>query len=197
MAPGPVLAGLVAKVTGTDGAALAAWGELVTLAEFTRRRPGALAGSAAARVAAEEAAWKTNEAWTRMLDQAALGATAAARLPQTLAALGQAAGIEGTVGQLQVQAMMDFLLGRAAPGARQGAHPGRDRGARLGAHPGLDEDVRESACQDTHADVDDDEGAWQDAHERNGRGGGRAGWAVNPGPAHPVGPGPGLPGRSG
>jgi hypothetical protein len=49
MAPGPVLAGLVAKVTGTDGAALAAWGELVTLAEFTRRRPGALAGSAASR----------------------------------------------------------------------------------------------------------------------------------------------------
>jgi hypothetical protein len=71
----------------------------------------------------------------------------------------------------------------------------------------LDEDVRESACQDTHADVDDDEGAWQDAHERNGRGGGRAGCAVNPvlvipwDPARgcPAGPaelpGYGLPGR--
>src|SRR5271154_1562822 len=110
MAPGPVLAGLVAKVTGTDGAVLtaltdeevlgvlgavqrlaglAAWGELVTLAEFTRRRPAALAGSAGARGGAEEGAWKPSESWVRMLAQAALGATAAARLPQTLAGLGQ------------------------------------------------------------------------------------------------------------
>jgi len=298
MAPGPVLAGLVATVTGTDGAvlaaltdeevlgvlgavqrlaALAAWGELVTLAEFTRRRPGAATGSVGARVAAEEAAWKTGESWARMLDQAALGATAAARLPQTLASLQQglvseykvkiieaqtadlsaedaakadvmlaaagqvknpgglrdfarrqvarldpdaaarkkerarkdayvrafqedsgnmglsarqvpsadgvvafqnierraldlhAAGIEGTAGQLQVQAMMDFLLGRAAPGACQNAHPDAREGACQDAQD-------ESACQNTH----EDEGAWQDAHEMSGRGGGRAGWAVNP-----------------
>src|ERR1700678_283108 len=110
LAPGAVLAGLVTAVTGPRGtvlgtlteeeilgvlgavqrlAAWAAWGELVTLAEFTRRRPGALAGSAGARVAAEEAAWKTNESWARMLDQATLGVTVAARLPHTLAAMGQ------------------------------------------------------------------------------------------------------------
>src|ERR1700677_3945819 len=294
MAPGPVLAGLVASVTSPDGsvlgtltdqevlgvlgavqrlAAWAAWGELVTLAEFTRRRPDAMAGSAGARVAAEEAAWKTNESWARMLDQATHAVTVAARLPHTLAALGQglmsgykvriieaqtadlstedvakadvmlaaagqvknpgglrdfarrqvarldpeaavrkkdrgrrdgyvrafqedsgnmglsarelpnadgqiawqniekraldlhAAGAEGTAGQLQVQAMLDFLLGRAAPcqsGACQGAHRDDDEGA----------------WQDAHHD--EDQGACQDAHPKNGRGGGRGGWAVNP-----------------
>ena len=70
-------------------AAWAAWGELVTLAEFTRRRPGAMTGSAGARVAAEEAAWKTGESWARMLDQATHAVAVAARLPHTLAALGQ------------------------------------------------------------------------------------------------------------
>src|ERR1700677_2363455 len=294
LAPGAVLAGLVAAVTGPDGSVLGtltdeevlgvlggvqrlgawvAWGELVTLAEFTRRRPGALAGSAGARVAAEAAAWKTNESWARMLDQATLGVTVAARLPHTLAAMGQglisgykariieaqtadlsaedvakadvmlaaagqvknpgglrdfarrqvarldpeaaarkkdrgrregyvrafqedsgnmglsarelpnadgqiawqnierraldlhAAGVEGTAGQLQVQAMLDFLLGRAAPaqpGACQGAHRDDDEGA----------------WQDAHHD--EDQGACQDAHPKNGRGGGRGGWAVNP-----------------
>src|ERR1700677_2729922 len=294
LAPGTVLAGLVAAVTGPDGSVLGtltdeevlgvlgavqrlgawvAWGELVTLAEFTRRRPGALAGSAGARVAAEEAAWKTNESWARMLDQGTLGVTVAARLPHTLAAMGQglisgykariieaqsadwtaehvakadvmlaaagqvknpaglrafarrqvarldpeaaarkkdrgrregyvrafqedsgnmglsarelpnadgqiawqnierraldlhAAGVEGTAGQLQVQAMLDFLLGRAAPaqpGACQGAHRDDDEGA----------------WQDAHHD--EDQGACQDAHPKNGRGGGRGGWAVNP-----------------
>src|SRR6202453_5286269 len=294
MAPGPVLAGLVASVTSPDGsvlgtltdqevlgvlgavqrlAAWAAWGELVTLAEFTRRRPDAMAGSAGARVAAEEAAWKTNESWARMLDQATHAVTVAARLPHTLAALGQglmsgykvriieaqtadlsaedvakadvmlaaagqvknpaglrdfarrqvarldpeaavrkkdrgrrnayvrayqedsgnmglsarelpnadgqiawqnierraldlhAAGVEGSAGQLQVQAMLDFLLGRAAPcqsGACQGAHRDDDEGA----------------WQDAHHDKD--QGACQDAHPKNGRGGGRGGWAVNP-----------------
>ena len=294
MAPGAVLAGLVTAVTGPDGsvlgtltdeevlgvlgavqrlAAWAAWGELVALAEFLRRRPGALAGSAGARVAAEEAAWKTGESWARMLDQATLAVTVAARLPHTLAAMGQglisgykvriieaqtadlsaedvakadvmlaaagqvknpgglrdfarrqvarldpeaavrkkdrgrrnayvrafqedsgnmglsarelpnadgqiawqnierraldlhAAGVEGSAGQLQVQAMLDFLLGRAAPcqsGACQGAHRDDDEGA----------------WQDAHHD--EDQGACQDAHPKNGRGGGRGGWAVNP-----------------
>src|SRR6202522_3128955 len=110
LAPGAVLAGLVAAVTGPGGsvlgtlsdeevlgvlgavqrlAAWVAWGELVTLAEFLRRRPGALAGSAGARGAAGGAAWKRNESWARMLDQATLAVTVAARLPHTLAALGQ------------------------------------------------------------------------------------------------------------
>jgi Domain of unknown function (DUF222) len=332
LAPGAVLAGLVAAVTGPDGsvvgtltdeevlgvlgavqrlAAWVAWGELVTLAEFLRRRPGALAGSAGARVAAEEAAWKTGESWARVLDQATHAVTVAARLPHTLAALAQglisgykvriieaqtadlsaedvakadvmlaaagqvknpaglrdfarrqvarldpeaaarkkdrgrrdayvrayqedsgnmglsarelpnadgqiawqnierraldlhAAGAEGTAGQLQVQAMLDFLLGRAAPvqpGACQDAHPDEigDRGAYEDAH--RDED--EGACQDAHRDEDqgahenahrdndqgahenahrdDDGGACQDAQRKNGRGGGRGGWAVNP-----------------
>src|ERR1700678_2465899 len=294
LGPGAALAGLVAAVTGPDGsvlgtltdeevlgvlgavqrlAAWVAWGELVTLADFLRRRPGALAGSAGARVAAEEAAWKTNESWARRLDQATLGVTGAARLPHTLAAMGQglisgykariieaqtadltaedvakadvmlaaagqvknpgglrdfarrqvarldpeaaarkkdrgrregyvrafqedsgnmglsarelpnadgqiawqnierraldlhAAGVEGSAGQLQVQAMLDFLLGRAAPcqsGACQGAHRDDDEGA----------------WQDAHHD--EDQGACQDAHPKNGRGGGRGGWAVNP-----------------
>src|SRR6202453_3401544 len=318
LAPGTVLAGLVAAVTGPDGSVLGtltdeevlgvlgavqrlgawvAWGELVALAEFTRRRPGALAGSAGARVAAEEAAWKTNESWARMLDQATLGVTVAARLAHTLAAMGQglisgykariieaqtadlsaedvakadvmlaaagqvknpgglrdfarrqvarldpgaavrkkdrgrregyvrafqedsgnmglsarelpnadgqiawqnierraldlhAAGVEGTAGQLQVQAMLDFLLGRAAPaepGARQDTHPDDDGGACQDAHRDQDQgayenahrDDDEGACQDAHRDQGG--GACQDAQQRNGRGGGRGGWAVNP-----------------
>ena len=295
LAPGAVLAGLVTAVTGPRGtvlgtlteeeilgvlgavqrlAAWAAWGELVTLAEFTRRRPGAMAGSAGARVAAEEAAWKTNESWARMLDQATHAVTVAARLPHTLAALGQglisgykvriieaqttdlsaedaakadvmlaaagqvknpgglrdfarrqvtrldpeaaarkkdrgrreahvrawqedsgnmglsarempngdgliawqniekraldlhATGAEGTAGQLQVQAMLDFLTGRATP-------------AQPGARPGTHRDKDEGACQDTHRG--DDQGACQDTHcDGNGRGGGRGGWVVNP-----------------
>src|ERR1700678_2916907 len=313
-APGAVLAGLVAAVTGPGGsvlgtlsdeevlgvlgavqrlAAWAAWGELVTLAEFLRRRPGALAGPAGARVAAEEAAWKTGESWARVLEQATLAVTVAARLPHTLAAMGQglisgykvriieaqtadlsgedvakadvmlaaagqvknpaglrdfarrqvarldpgaaarkkdpgrpggyvrafqedsgnmglsarelpnadgqiawqnierraldlhAAGVEGTAGQLQVQAMLDFLLGRAAPaqpGARQDTHRDDDGGACQDAH----RDQDQGAYEDAHRD--DDEGARQDAHrdqgggacqdaqQRNGRGGGRGGW---------------------
>src|ERR1700678_1831315 len=295
LAPGAVLAGLVAAVTGPGGsvlgtltdeevlgvlgavqrlAAWVAWCELVTLAEFTRRRPGAMAGSAGARVAAEEAAWKTNESWARMLDQATHAVTVAARLPHTLAALGQglmsgykvriieaqtadlstedvakadvmlaaagqvknpgglrdfarrqvtrldpeaaarkkdrgrreahvrawqedsgnmglsarempngdgliawqniekraldlhATGAEGTAGQLQVQAMLDFLTGRATP-------------AQPGARPGTHRDKDEGACQDTHRG--DDQGACQDTHcDGNGRGGGRGGWVVNP-----------------
>src|ERR1700677_3734335 len=318
MGPGAELAGLVAAVTGQGGAVLgmlsdeevlgvlgaaarlagwAAWVELVILAEFIRRRPGALAGSAGGRGAAEEAAWKVNEGWARMADQAARAVTVAARLPHTLAALEQglisdykvriieaqtadlgaedvakadvmlaaagqvknpaglrdfarrqvarldpeaaarkkdrgrregyvrafqedsgnmglsarelpnadgqiawqnierraldlhAAGVEGTAGQLQVQAMLDFLLGRAAPaqpGARQDTHRDDDGGACQDAHRDQDQGAYENAHRD------DDEGAWQDAHrdqgggacqdaqQRNGRGGGRGGWAVNP-----------------
>ncbi|HZR49553.1 MAG TPA: DUF222 domain-containing protein [Streptosporangiaceae bacterium] len=66
-----------------------------------------------------------------------------------------AAGAEGTAGQLQVQATLDFLLGRAVPG--QGAHSG----AHEDSHP----DAGGSACQDTQPAA---------------RGGGRGGWAVNP-----------------
>src|ERR1700677_2545932 len=298
MGPVAELAGLVAAVTGQGGAVLgmlsdeevlgvlgaaarlagwAAWVELVILAEFIRRRPGALAGSAGVRVAAEEAAWKVNEGWARMADQAARAVTVAARLPHTLAALEQglisdykariieaqtadlgaedvakadvmlaaagqgknpggrrdfarrqgagadpeaaarkkdrgrregyvrayqedsgnmglsarelpnadgliawqniekraldlhAAGTEGTAGQLQVQAMLDFLLGRAAPGgsAYQDAHPGQDEGACQDAHQVADRDE----------DEDGDEGAG--AYGKNARGGGRGGWAVN------------------
>src|SRR5580698_8498738 len=110
LAPGTRLAGLVTAVTGTDGAMLgtltdqevlgvlgalqkmaawAAWGELVALAEFARRRPAAGTGMAGARAAAEEAAWKTGESWARMLDQAAHATAVTARLPKTLAALAQ------------------------------------------------------------------------------------------------------------
>jgi hypothetical protein len=113
LAPGAELAGLVAAVTGPGGARLgaltdrevlgllgaahkfsawSAWLELVTLAEFTRRRPALAKGVSGARAAAEEAAWVSAESWSRMLDQAVLAQTVAARLPQTLAAMG-----EGTV----------------------------------------------------------------------------------------------------
>jgi hypothetical protein len=110
LAPGAVLAGLVTAVTGPGGVVLgtltdeevlgvlgavqrlgawAAWGELVILAEFTRRRPAVMAGGGAVRAAAEEAAWKTGEGRARMADQATHAVTVAARLPHTLAALGQ------------------------------------------------------------------------------------------------------------
>ena len=84
-----------------------------------------------------------------------------------------AAGAAGTAGQLQVQATLDFLLGRAAPG----------QGARSATRDAADESTR----QDTHGP----QGAWQNAHDSAGggacqdaraagRGGGRSGWAVNP-----------------
>jgi hypothetical protein len=273
----------------------------VTLAEFLRRRPGALAGPAGARVAAEEAAWKTTESWARVLEQATLAVTVAARLPHTLAAMGQglvsgykvriieaqtadlsgedvakadvmlaaagqvrnpaglrdfarrqvarldpgaaarkkdrgrrnayvrayqedsgnmglsarelpnadgqiawqnierraldlhAAGVEGSAGQLQVQAMLDFLLGRATPaqaGAHSGTHTGHGQGAGRGAHQDTHDDQGEGAHENTHwdddegarenAQWDEDEGACQGTHPKNGRGGGRGGWAVNP-----------------
>jgi hypothetical protein len=320
---------LVTAVTGSDGtvlgtltdqevlgvlgavqrmAAWAAWAELATLAEFARRRPSAATGSTGARAAAEEAAWKTTEHWSRMLDQTVHATTVVARLPQTLAALRQgtlsdykvriiqaqtaeltaedvakadvmlaaagqvknpaalrdyarrevarldpeaavrrkergrrnayvkawqedsgnmalsarempngdgqvawqniearaldlhAAGMPGTTGQLQVQAMLDFLLGRAIPDqdACQGTH---DEDACQGTH---DED----ACQGTHVEGDQgthgesarqgtrDEDACDNAHggedestsasayqqnaRANARGGGRGGWACNP-----------------
>ncbi len=49
-----------------------------------------------------------------------------------------AAGVAGTAGQLQVQAVLDFLLGRAVPGkgARQDAHDGDGDGARGGGRGG-------------------------------------------------------------
>jgi hypothetical protein len=294
LAPGAELAGLVAAVTGPDGsvlgtltdeevlgvlgavarlAAWAAWGELVILAEFTRRRPGAMAGSAGARVAAEEAAWKVNEGWARMADQATHAVTVAARLPHTLAALGQglvsdykvkiieaqtadltaedvakadvmlaaagqvknpaglrdfarrqvarldpeaaarkkergrrnayvrayqedsgnmglsarelpngdgqiawqnierraldlhAAGVEGTAGQLQVKAMLDFLLGRAVP-AQPGAHPGTHTSQGHGASPSAHQDTHHHQDGDAYQDAqwDEEEGARQNAH---------------------------------
>jgi hypothetical protein len=112
LVPGAELAGLVSAVTGGDGsrlgtltdreilgvlgaghklAAWAAWVELVTLAEFTRRRPALALGISGARAAAEEAAWVSAESWSRMLDQATLALTAVARLPQTLAAMSDGA----------------------------------------------------------------------------------------------------------
>jgi hypothetical protein len=285
LAPGSKLAGLVTAVTGSGGsglgtltdrevlgvlgaghklAAWAAWVELVTLAEFTRRRPALAAGVTGARAAAEEAAWVSAESWSRMLDQAVLAQTTTARLPQTLAAMGEgtvsayklsiiagqtadlsaedaakadvmlaaaamvrnpaalrdfarrqvarldpeaqvrrkekalrkasvrvwqedsgnmalsarempngdgqiawqnverraldlhAAGMPGTTGQLQVQAMLDYLLGRATPGT--------DQSARQNAHG--DEDAWQSVLTDegAHTDDSEDECARQDAH---------------------------------
>jgi hypothetical protein len=92
-----------------------------------------------------------------------------------------AAGAEGTAGQLQVQAMLDFLTGRATPaqpGAHSGTYPRQDNGtgAHHDTHP--DHDADGSASLDAH--FGEDEGAWQDAQQKNGRGGGRGGWAVNP-----------------
>ena len=290
LGPGAELAGLVTAVIGPGGAVLgtltdrevlgvlgaghklaawAAWVELVALAEFTRRRPALAMGISGARAAAEEAAWVSAESWSRMLDQAVLAQAAVARLPQTLAAMGEgtvsahkltiiagqteelldedaakadvvlaaaamvrnpaalrdfarrqvarldpeallrrkeralrkasvrvwqedsgnmglsarempngdgqvawqnierraldlhAAGMAGTTGQLQVQAMLDFLLGRATPGpdegARQDAHV--DEGARQDAH------VDEGARQDAHGGADGS--ARQDAHDQD------------------------------
>jgi hypothetical protein len=96
--------------------------------------------------------------------------------------------------------MLDFLLGRAVPGqpgARQDAHRDENQGAYENAHRDDDEGAYENAHRDDegaheNAQGDDDEDAWQDAqpddddgacqgaHPKNGRGGGRAGWAVNP-----------------
>ena len=287
LAPGTELAGLVTAVTGPGGtglggladrevlgmlgaahklAAWAAWVELVTLAEFTRRRPALATGVTGARAAAEEAAWVSAESWSRMLDQAVLAQTAAARLPQTLAAMNQgtvspyklsiiaaqtaglsdedaakadvmlaaaamvrnpaalrdfarrqvtrldpqaqvrrkekalrkasvrawqedsgnmalsarempngdgqiawqnierraldlhAAGLPGTTGQLQVQAMLDYLLGRATPSPDQSAR--QDAHTEEGAWQSVlaDEDAREN----TH--TEDGECAWENAH---------------------------------
>jgi hypothetical protein len=112
LAAGAELAGLVTAVTGPGGTGLrtltdrevlgvlgaghklagwAAWVELVTLAEFTRRRPALATGVSGARAAAEEAAWVSAESWSRMLDQAVLAQAAVTRLPQTLAAMGEGA----------------------------------------------------------------------------------------------------------
>ena len=318
LAPGAELAGLLAAVTGGDGAGLgalgdqeilgvvaagarmaawAAWVQTAGLAEFARRRPGALSGSKAAREAAEEAGWKTAETWTRMLDQLTRAVTLTTRLPCTLeamragrvseyktriseaqtaelsaedvakadvilAAAGQvknpaglrdfarrlvarldpvaaerrkvrarqdahvriwqedsgnaglsarempaaeaviawqnierraldlhAAGVEGTAGQLQVQAALDFLLGRATPGqdAHPDTHPDVDGGAYQGTHP----DAADGACPDTHDGAGEDEGAYEDTHpdqdgsacqdaHKGGRGGGGGGGVVNP-----------------
>ena len=313
LAPGAELAGLVTAVTGPAGtglgtltdrevlgvlgaghklAAWAAWIELVTLAEFSRRRPALATGVTGARTAAEEAAWVSAESWSRMLDQAVLAQAAAARLPQTLAAMSEgtvsahkltiisgqtaelsaedvakadvmlaaaatvrnpaalrdfarrqvarldpealvrrkeralrsasvrvwqedsgnmglsarempngdaqiawqnierraldlhAAGMPGTTGQLQVQAMLDYLLGRAIPDpdedARQNAHGDED--ARQNAHGDG------GARQNAHGEEDQDDGgeetsAWLNARagaRKAARGGGRGGWAINP-----------------
>jgi hypothetical protein len=144
LAPGAELAGLVTAVTGVGGsglggltdrevlgvlgaghklAAWAAWVELITLAEFTRRRPALAVGVSGARAAAEEAAWVSAESWSRMLDQAVLAQTATARLPQTLAALGEGAVsayklsvIAGQTAELSAEdvAKADVMLAAAA-----------------------------------------------------------------------------------
>ena len=320
MAPGAELARLLAAATGDDGAALrslgdqeilgvvaagarmaawAAWVQTAGLAEFARRRPGALSGSKTAREAAEEAGWKTAETWTRMLDQLTRAVILTTRLPHTLEAMRQgrvseyktriseaqtadlsdadvakadvilaaagqvknpaglrdfarrlvarldpaaaarrkerarqdahvriwqedsgnaglsarqmpagdaviawqnierraldlhAAGTEGTAGQLQVQATLDFLLGRATPG--QDAHPNTHTDEDGNAYQDTHKDTEEGACPDTHNGPDEgahedthpdqNRSACQDAHNggrEGGRGGGRGGWVVNP-----------------
>jgi hypothetical protein len=315
LVPGAELAGLVAAVAGPDGtrlgtltdrevlgvlgaghklAAWAAWVELVTLAEFTRRRPALATGVSGARAAAEEAAWVPAESWSRMLDQAVLAQTAVTRLPQTLAAMnagtvspyklsiiaaqttelsaedaakadvmlaaaamvrnpaalrdfarrqvarldpqaqvrrkekalrkasvrvwqedsgnmalsarempnrdGQiawqnierraldlhAAGMPGTTGQLQVQAMLDYLLGHATPSpdrsARQDAHTDEDAWDSVLTDEGARQDARGSARQDAQ----DEEQAWNDDEDDGGRRRVR-GWTRAPARAKPGG----------
>jgi hypothetical protein len=75
-----------------------------------------------------------------------------------------AAGIEGTAGQLQVQAVLDFLLGRAAPG--QDARPGTHQDAAGSACQGTHHGAEQGACPDTHDSAG--EGACQDAHAEPG-----------------------------
>jgi len=72
-----------------------------------------------------------------------------------------AAGAEGTAGQLQVQAALDFLLGRATPG--QGALESTH--AESGSESGSESQSGSGACQNAR---------------RGGQGGGRGGWVVNP-----------------
>ena len=107
MAAGPALAGLVAGVTGADGAGLegltcqeilgvvaagarlaawAGWVQAVALAGFARRR-AVLSGTRAGREAAEECAWKTGETWSRMQAQLGWAVTVTGRLPRTLEAM--------------------------------------------------------------------------------------------------------------
>jgi hypothetical protein len=83
-----------------------------------------------------------------------------------------AAGAEGSAGQLQVQAVLDFLLGRATPGRPEQPHPDAGAGgegacqdtrdAQEGAHSGTHPDAAEGAHQDAHPDPD--QGAGRDAH---------------------------------
>ena len=112
-----------------------------------------------------------------------------------------AAGMPGTTGQLQVQAMLDYLLGHATPdpqdSARQDAHKQEDRSARQDAHADedawdsvlADQGARENAHDEEQAREDDEDidgettRAWLNARASTrtaGRGGGRGGWAVNP-----------------
>jgi hypothetical protein len=86
-----------------------------------------------------------------------------------------AAGAEGTAGQLQVRAALDFLLGRATPG--QDACPDTHADKDQGAYPDTHDDAGEGARQNA------DQGARQNADQgarKGARGGGRGGWVVNP-----------------
>jgi hypothetical protein len=89
----------------------------------------------------------------------------------------RAAGVEGTAGQLHVQAVLDFLLGRATPGqgACQNTHEEGNEGACQNTH----EEGNEGACDGAHKDADLDEDERESARH-GARGGGRGSWVVNP-----------------
>ncbi|HEX6525201.1 MAG TPA: DUF222 domain-containing protein [Streptosporangiaceae bacterium] len=109
-----------------------------------------------------------------------------------------AAGAEGTAGQLQVQAALDFLLGRATPGqgARESTHAasgsesesssgsGSESGSGSGSESGSESGS--GACQDAHR-------GGQGGGRGDRRGGGRGGWVVNPVLVVPWDPGLGRP----
>src|SRR5262249_52901954 len=95
-----------------------------------------------------------------------------------------AAGAGGSTGQLQVQAVADILTGRAVPGqdACSDTHPHPAAHPRPGACRSPQAGAEAGACSETHPDpaADAGPGARPGTQPRAGRGGGRAGWAVNP-----------------
>ena len=101
-----------------------------------------------------------------------------------------AAGTEGTAGQLQVQAALDFLLGRATPGqgARESTHTVADAGSGSGSDAGSGSDS--GACQNARRGGP---GGGPGGGRGDRRGGGRGGWAVNPVLVVPWDPGLGRP----
>jgi Domain of unknown function (DUF222) len=138
VAPGAKLAAAVALVAGPaggDGAGLAGlgdedllevigathrliswitWVQLLGLREVAARRPGT-DGHGCPRDAAEEVSWVTGESWHRAGEQMMRAATCAARLPQSLAALGQGliSGYKLAIIEAQTAVLSDADAARA------------------------------------------------------------------------------------